>query len=105
MYKLSFEYEFEYLEDDVYFAYCIPYSYSKLMTTLSLLKENTQDLIQEGRLCQSLSGVDVPVVTITDWTERKGLEQRQVVVVTARIHPGETNSSWVMHGFLTFITS
>lgn len=51
MYMLSFEYEFQYPEDDVYFAYCIPYSYSKLMTTLSLLKENTWDLIQESKLC------------------------------------------------------
>jgi murein tripeptide amidase MpaA len=30
---------------------------------------------------------------------------RYVIVVSARIHPGETNSSWVMDGFLTFITS
>lgn len=27
------------------------------------------------------------------------------VVVTARVHPGETNSSWMMKGFLDFITS
>ncbi len=28
-----------------------------------------------------------------------------MIVVSAWIHPGETNSSWVMDGFLTFITS
>jgi len=27
---LCFEYIFEYDQDDVYFSYCIPYSYSKL---------------------------------------------------------------------------
>ena len=38
MYMLSFEYTFEYSLDDVYFAYCIPYSYSKLISYLSSLK-------------------------------------------------------------------
>jgi len=25
------------------------------------------------------------------------------VIITARIHSGESNSSWMMHGFLKFI--
>ncbi len=29
---------------------------------------------------------------------------RKAVVVTARVHPGETNSSWMMLGFLQFVT-
>uniref|UniRef100_A0A3B3CUA3 Peptidase M14 domain-containing protein n=1 Tax=Oryzias melastigma TaxID=30732 RepID=A0A3B3CUA3_ORYME len=28
---------------------------------------------------------------------------KKAVVVTARVHPGETNSSWVMEGFLDFL--
>lgn len=31
--------------------------------------------------------------------------RRQGVVLTARIHPGETNSSWMMEGALDFLTS
>ena len=33
-----------------------------------------------------------------DDTSKKG------IVVTARVHPGETNSSWMMKGLLDFIT-
>ena len=29
-YRLSFDYEFEYEQDEVFFAYCVPYSYSQL---------------------------------------------------------------------------
>ena len=30
---------------------------------------------------------------------------KRAVVVTARVHPGETNSSWMMKGFLDYLTS
>lgn len=55
-------------------------------------------------LCQSLAGNAVYVLTITSWADSR-LESRnkKAVVVTARVHPGETNSSWIMEGFLDFL--
>ncbi|ANQ06020.1 Zinc-carboxypeptidase [Plasmodium coatneyi] len=32
-------------------------------------------------------------------------EEKKIIFLTARVHPGETNASYVMHGFLSFITS
>ena len=33
------------------------------------------------------------------------LQAKRAVVLTARVHPGETNSSWMMKGLIDFLTS
>ena len=32
-------------------------------------------------------------------------EDKKYVVVSSRVHPGESNASWLMHGFLNYILS
>lgn len=32
-------------------------------------------------------------------------KHRKAVVVTSRVHPGETNASWMMKGFLDYLLS
>ena len=49
----------------------------------------------------TLSGLEVPMITIGEGALPTA---KDLVVITARVHPGETNSSWVLHGFLKFIT-
>ena len=31
LYAMTIEYEFEYEEDEVFFSYCIPYTYSEML--------------------------------------------------------------------------
>ena len=47
-------------------------------------------------LCRSLAGNAVPLITVTGSIDQ--LHQRDTVVLMARVHPGETNASWIVHG-------
>lgn len=52
-------------------------------------------------LGRSLSGVEIPQVTITDQSESN--KRKKTIVMCGRMHPGETNASWVIHGFIRFL--
>jgi len=57
-------------------------------------------------LCNSLSGVSVPILTITDKDEAKFSESnKQYVICTARVHPGESNGSHMIEGFIKYLLS
>ena len=77
-YSLSFEYTFEHDEDSVYFAYGIPYTYSMLVHYIKYLnhkygknrkRTEESELIRSRVLCKSLSGVELPLLTITNFPE------------------------------------
>jgi murein tripeptide amidase MpaA len=55
-------------------------------------------------MCQTLAGNDVPVLTITNQDSPIEVRQKQVIVLTARVHPGESPSSWLMRGVLHYLT-
>jgi hypothetical protein len=48
--------------------------------------------LQLANLCESLSGIDIPVLTFG--------RGKECVLISARVHPGETNGSWVMDGIM-----
>ncbi|MGH0144794.1 UNVERIFIED_CONTAM: hypothetical protein FKN15_003216 [Acipenser sinensis] len=62
-------------------------------------------------LCETLGGNSCHVLTITAMPESKCYEQicqfrnRPYIFLSARVHPGETNASWVMKGTLEFLMS
>ncbi|XP_042554452.1 cytosolic carboxypeptidase 4 [Dipodomys spectabilis] len=113
-YTLTFSVTFPHSDDDCYLAYHYPYTYTALMTHLDLLEKSVDPqrvYFRQGVLCQTLGGNPCPLVTITAMPETSSPDQleqfrhRPYQVITARVHPGESNSSWVAKGALEFLVS
>ena len=131
MYSLSWTCKFANDNDTYYFAHCYPYTYSdlqvkyqlnifKLLLFLCFFKDYLTD-VQSDRfksqyckqkvLCRTLAGNFIYMLTITSPSTITlnnpcpSVEQqiKKGVVVTARVHPGETNASWMMKGLLDFL--
>ena len=85
-----------------YLAYCYPYTYSDLQndltSMLSLDPRAEREVDDPGK---TLSGLDCPLLTITSFAEKKKAYRRRV----RSVHPGESNASWMMRGFLRFMLS
>ena len=73
MKSLSFRYKFAENEDKVEFAMCVPYTYSKLIQFVdSIIAQNpTGDFIRKTVFCYSLSGVEIPLLTVTDFKDKE----------------------------------
>ncbi|XP_058502307.1 cytosolic carboxypeptidase 2 [Solea solea] len=106
LYSLTWTLHFPYDSDTCYLSHCYPYTYSRLQRYLRQISSNPKvvSYCTMRVLCHSLAGNTVYVMTITNRADAK-LESRRkkAVVVTARVHPGETNGSWMMEGLLDFL--
>ncbi|KAK0145742.1 Cytosolic carboxypeptidase 2 [Merluccius polli] len=107
LHSLTWTCQFPYDSDTCYLAHCYPYTYSRLQRYLGRLTSDpvTNTYCKLRVLCHSLGGNPVHMLTITSPERRRGAEGRakKAVVVTARVHPGETNGSWMMEGLLDFL--
>lgn len=67
------------------------------------LDENIASPIVKLETCgNSLSGVPIPLLTITDF---KTKTPKKTIIINGRVHPGETHASWVFHGLTRFLLS
>lgn len=62
--------------------------------------------VRKTELCKSLAGNSLDMIIVTNF---KSLDQdialREAVIITGRVHPGETNSSFIIEGILEFLVS
>ncbi|XP_071546044.1 uncharacterized protein [Panulirus ornatus] len=106
-YTLTFNVTFPHDQDTVYIAHCYPYSYSDLQEHLLTIQNDSfkSSVCRQRILCRSLAGNPVYLLTITSPEAEDEGKKKRAVVLTARVHPGETPSSWIMKGVLDFLTA
>uniref|UniRef100_A0A8C8GH71 AGBL carboxypeptidase 4 n=1 Tax=Oncorhynchus tshawytscha TaxID=74940 RepID=A0A8C8GH71_ONCTS len=99
-YVMSFAFCFD-REDDVYqFAYCYPYTYTRLQHYLDSLERRNLDYLQREQLGLSVQQRRLDLLTITSPEK-----QKKLVVLTARVHPGESPASFICQGVIDFLVS
>ncbi|XP_046827934.1 cytosolic carboxypeptidase 1-like isoform X2 [Vespa crabro] len=105
----SFTVTFTHAYDVCYLAYHFPYTYSQLMTNIwkwTKKLSSSNIYFRAESLCESLNNNENPVLTITSPDSKSNPTQnRKVIFLTSRVHPGESNASWVMHGTLESLLS
>eukprot|EP00095_Tigriopus_kingsejongensis_P004430 maker-scaffold1899_size25246-snap-gene-0.6 protein:Tk04430 transcript:maker-scaffold1899_size25246-snap-gene-0.6-mRNA-1 annotation:"cytosolic carboxypeptidase 1" len=105
----SFKVTFPHSSQDVcYLAYHFPYTYSRLLKHLCQINhsKSPDTYIRMDVLTHSLAHHEVPMVTITSQNDNAPpIKDRKLVVLTSRVHPGESNASYIMEGLLNFLVS
>ena len=65
-FQLQFKYNFKEKNSPVYFAYSIPYTYSQLQNFITGITTSSSRYVKSSKLCESLGGLDLPLLTITN---------------------------------------
>jgi hypothetical protein len=94
-----------YNTETIYFSYCFPYTFSDLQKYLSKLKGLRLDkMLRIESIGESLSGNKLHMLLITNFDSSfEQIAHRPAVILTSRVHPGESNSSFVIQGVIDFL--
>jgi cytosolic carboxypeptidase protein 2/3 len=105
-YTMSFTYKFINANDVIYFAYSSPYTFTDIMKYLQALEDDeiVKEYFKRRLLTHSIAGNRCDYITITAAGSPEEVKERKGVFISARVHPGETVGSWMMHGVLEFLT-
>ena len=106
--SLSFSFDFSKINSSpkiIYFSYCYPYTYTHLNNFFSTLIPYKNYLRFEN-LGQTLLNRNLHMLIITDFTDSfENLAKKTCIFITGRVHPGESNSSFVVQGLIEFLLS
>ncbi|RHZ16080.1 hypothetical protein DYB37_011619, partial [Aphanomyces astaci] len=102
-FTLSFTLTFPHAHDTTLVAHSYPYTMHDHRWHLARPALRCPDVVRQSVLCTTLGQQACDLLTITDFGHVDG--RRPVVVLTARVHPGEPQASWIMRGVLDFLVS
>lgn len=109
-FTLTFTLNFSNADDTYLIAHSYPYTLTDNQLHMKQLSHRAgkriHRILRRTVLCQTLGGRDCDLLTISDFTASSAeLKARRAVVLTSRVHPGETQSSWMMRGIIDFLLS
>lgn len=106
-YTLSFTVTFDYSDDSVYFAHWFPYTFTDLKYMLSdVCIDAARHKIRRTYLARTLAGNEFEGVIITNFNSPpEQIAERKWVIITGRVHPGESNASFIVEGIIRFLVS
>lgn len=109
-YTFTFTHTFEHDDDVQYFSHCFPYTYSDLVEDLNRIEKDsaTVNFFHRSTLTRTLAGNKCEYLTITskdkDPKSAKAMAKKGIFI-SARVHPGESNASWMMKGVIEYLVS
>ena len=106
-YTLTLTVSFPHEQDTCYMAHCYPFTYSDLQSYLARLEADSAraNRFRRRTLCQTLAGNKCELITITSFNaDPAALKARKGILISARVHPGETQASWMMKGLIDYLT-
>ena len=85
-YTLTYTHTFEYDDDAVFFSYSVPYTLTDLRNDLHIIEADPvrSKFIQFTTLCKTISGVNVPLLSISSQKKGDEKDKKPCVVLTAR---------------------
>lgn len=104
---LTFSIEFNHKNDVVHFAHGYPYTFTDLCRYLTELENDPRkkDRVRRRTLCQSNAGNNCDMLIITQFnSDQEATRYRKGIVLTGRVHPGESGGSYMMKGVIDFLT-
>ena len=106
-YTLTFSFDFSKIETNnkyVFFSYCYPYTYSKLTNFIFSL--NTKKYIRYEEIGKTMLGNSIYMIIITNFKDSlEIMSKKKCILLTGRVHPGESNSSYVIQGLIENLLS
>ena len=90
-----------------YFSSCYPYTYTQLRLYLNTLNKNEyKNIIKFGDAGKTYNKNKIPYIVITNFNcSEEELNEKKCVLITGRIHSGETVSSYAVQGLIDFLVN
>lgn len=114
---MSFLFVFDRDDDIYYFAYSFPYTYSDLQRFLLTVRSKKFPFFKQELLTRTILRRRLDLLTITNpeissqyakkflLSTGEKIIKKKTIFITSRVHPGESPSSWICHGLISFLLS